>query len=349
MKPENISLSTNEKMTLISNMSTMLTAGIPILETVDSLLESSKGNQKFLLQILHEDLVQGKTISSSFAKFPKIFNKVIVNIIRASEQAGTLNVTLKDLKESIKKEAEFMDRVKGALIYPFIILIVFLLVFFLILTFVVPKIAVVFSRLTVELPLPTKILILSSNIVVGYTIPFIIFCVLIGTALFLLYRSKKRRLLIIFSSLPLISKLAREIDLTRFTRSFYLLLNAGIPITSALELTEEIVIKKEIYNAILHSKERVLAGDQLSMGLKDAKDVIPPIVIKMTEAGEKSGSLEKTMQETSEYLDYQVSNSLKTLTTLLEPLMLVVAGILIGGMMLAIVSPIYGLIGQINK
>ena len=129
----------------------------------------------------------------------------------------------------------------------------------------------------------------------------------------------------------------------------YLLLNAGIPIAAALELAQEVVVKQEVSKAVVHSKELVLAGSELSDGLKAAKDVFPNIMIKITEAGEKSGSLDKSMLDISEYLDYQVANTLKTLTTLLEPIMLVFVGVLVGGMMLAIIAPIYGLIGQVTS
>ena len=136
--------------------------------------------------------------------------------------------------------------------------------------------------------------------------------------------------------------------MTRFTRSLFLLLNAGIPITNALELTEEIVIKKDVAKAITHAKESVIAGKKLSEGFKDYKQVFPNIVLKITEAGEKSGSLDKSMQEASDYLDYQVSNSIKLVTALIEPIMLVGVGGMVGGMMLAIIAPIYGLIGQVG-
>ena len=148
--------------------------------------------------------------------------------------------------------------------------------------------------------------------------------------------------------MPYISHLAEEIDLTRFTRSLYLLLTAGLPITTALELTEKVVVKPKIQRAIKHTKLVVLGGKKLSQGLKDNRSVVPPIMIKIIEAGEKSGSLDSSMLDVSEYLDYQVSSSLKTLTALIEPLMLVLVGILVGGMMLAIIAPIYSLIGQVG-
>lgn len=347
MNTKNLSLSTSEKIGLISNLNTMLSAGIPILETVDSLLDGAKGNQKKLLEVLRDDLTQGRHVYESFAKFPRVFDKVTINLLKASEEAGTLEITLKDLKGSIQKDAEFTDKVKSALFYPMIILIVFGLVMLLMLTFVIPRISTVFLRLKVSLPLPTQILIFVSDIILKYTIPTIVATLFIVMGVVVLYRFKKRMIMGFLFSLPVVSKLVREIDLTRFCRSLYLLLSSGIPITMALDLSREVVLKNEIRRVIENSRDMVSAGKKMSEGLVTGKGIIPNIIIKIVEAGEKTGSLDKSMEDIAVYLDYEVSNSLKSLTVLLEPLMLVFVGILIGGMMLAIIAPIYGLISQV--
>lgn len=346
--PKKIRISTTEKLGLISNLATMLAAGIPILEVVDSLLEDAKGNQKKFLESLKSDLSQGNHVADAFAKFPMIFDKITVNLIKASEEAGTLDVTLDDLKASIKKDSEFSDKIRGALTYPVLIFFVFSGVLLMILIVVVPKISGVFLRLNAELPLPTKVLIWMSQLLTEYTIFVVIGILALGTVLFLVYREKKREFLHFLFMLPLVSNLAKQIDITRFSRSLYLLLNAGIPIAAALELAQDVVLKKDVAKAIRHSKEIVLSGSELSKGLKQAKDIFPSIMIKITEAGEKSGSLDKSMKDVSEYLDYQVDKTLKTLTALLEPIMLIVVGILVGGMMLSIIAPIYGLIGSVG-
>ena len=347
MKTENISLSANEKISLISNFSTMLTAGIPILEAIDSLLDGSKNNQKKILEMLRNDIAQGLHVYASFSKFPRVFNSVTVQILKAAEEAGTLEVTLRDLKDDIKKEAEFVDKVRGALIYPLFIIVVFFGVLLLMLTFVIPRISQVFLRLKVELPLPTKILIFVSNAILTYKIYALVGTILFFTFSFFLYKAKRDFLFRVLSSLPVVADLIKQIDLTKFSRSLFLLLNAGIPITTALELTQDTVTRNDIKKAIMHCHDVVVGGKKLSEGFRDEKNVIPNIMIKITEAGEHSGSLDRSMRDISEYLDYQVSNKLKTVTALIEPLMLVVVGILIGGMMLAIIAPIYGLISQV--
>lgn len=348
MKTEHISLSTSEKISFVSNLTTMLTAGISILEVIDSLLEDAKGKHKNFLEIIREDIVQGNHLYYSFSKFPRIFDKVTINLIKAAEEAGTLEITLKDLRDNIKKEVEFSDKIKSALIYPILITVVFIGVLLMILVVVVPKISIVFLRLRVNLPLPTKILIYTSDFLLHNTLYIIITLSLLFALAVFIYKRNRSILFTPFYSLPILSNLIKEIDLTRFSRSLSLLLNSGVPIIYALELTKNVVIRKETSRVIAHSIELVMAGKKLSEGFKDAKSSIPIIMIKLIEVGEKSGALEKSMQDVSEYLDYQVSNTLKTFTALLEPVMLVVIGVMVGGMMLAIIAPIYSLIGQVG-
>ena len=189
MKTQHLSLSTNDKIALISNMHTMLAAGIPILETIDSLLEDSKGGQRKLLLTLREDLSQGQHISYTFSRFPNVFDRVTVSIVKAAEEAGTLDQALKEITQNIRKEVEFNNKIKSAMIYPLFIVFVFLGVLLMILVVVVPKIATVFTRLNVPLPLPTQILIFLSNALLAYTISVIIGAVLLVAGIIFLYKN----------------------------------------------------------------------------------------------------------------------------------------------------------------
>ena len=348
MNTQNFSLKGSEKISLVSSLATMLSAGIPILEVVNSLSEDAKGNPKRILTALKAGLISGKNVSASFEQFPNVFDAVTVNVIKASEEAGTLDITLRDLKENMRKEMEFTDKIRSAMLYPAFIAVVFGGVLLLILIVVVPKIATVFVRLRTELPLPTKILIFLSNAILHNTVSVIAGAGLIGVGAYFLFKSKRNLIFDVLFSLPLISQLVKEIDLTRFSRSLHLLLSSGLPITAALELTSRVVITRETARIIRVSRDMVLSGKTLSEGFRIAKGYFPTIMIKLMEAGEKTGTLDRSMQDISEYFDYQVSNTLKTLTALLEPIMLVLVGIVVGGMMLAIIAPIYGLISQVG-
>lgn len=345
---KNISLSKKDKLTIFRSLSIMITSGIPILETLDSLIEESKGKQKAVLMQIREDISQGKTLASALEKFPNSFDTVTTNLLKAADEAGTLETNLKDIVMNIKKEIEFDDRVKTALTYPVLVLIVFFTVLLVILIFVIPRLANVFKRLKVTLPLPTQILIATSTFLTSYYPFIIIFLALTLLLSYYFYKKEKRALLNGLYSLPLLSGLARKIDFARFTRSTALLLNAGIPITEALDLSQNVLTKKEIIAVVEKAKSMVASGKKLSEAFQGYKKIIPQVIIRLTEAGEKSGTLEKTMQELSEELEIEVFNNLTTLTTLLEPILLVVIGLLVGGMMLSIIAPIYQLIGSIT-
>jgi len=346
---KSLSLSSSEKLNIIENLGTLLSAGIPILESVDSLLEETKGNTTKILETLKEDLNQGKTIAYSLTRHPKAFDPITVNLIKAAEEAGTLETALKDLTQSIKKDIDFANQVKGSMVYPILVLIVLLAVILLNLFFVIPRVSQVFTRLTVQIPLPTKILIFISNFANDNLIYVITATIFLVAASVFTFKVKKSLITGFIFSLPLISKLIMEIDITRFTRSMSLLLKSGLPIDEAIKLSEDVTSKREIKMAIEESRKLVDAGKTLSSGLKKHKKVIPGFMIRITEAGEKSGTLEKSMQELSNQFEDRVTNRLKTLTTLIEPFLLLVVGLLVGGLMLAIIAPIYNLIGQIGQ
>jgi type II secretory pathway component PulF len=348
MSTDNLRISNSEKLSLFSTISTMISAGIPILEVIDSLLEDSKGNGKKILESVRADLIQGKSLSAAFAKFPATFNKVTVNVIKASEEAGTLEVVLKDLKGQLQKDMVFIDNVKSAVTYPMVIFFLFLAVMVLILVEVMPKISTVFISLKVKLPLPTQILIFMSDLLIHNTIPVILAICFIILGFYLLFKFKRSVIMNLIFSLPVVSKLIREIDLVRFSRSMYLLLSSGITITSALSLAQEIVMKKDVGMVISEAQEIVQSGKKLSEAFKGKKAAFPGLAVKIIEAGERTGTLDKSMEEIGEYMDYQVNSTLKTLISLLEPLMLIFVGALVGGMMMSIIAPIYGLISTVG-
>jgi type II secretory pathway component PulF len=348
MKTETLTLSNSEKLGLLSNLSTMVNAGLTMAEAVESLLEDATGNLKTVLAGIEADITQGKPLHFALSKYPRIFDRVTVAIIKASEESGTIDVVLKDVKNTLKKDIEFSDKIRSSLTYPAVIMVVFFGVMTLLVTFVIPKIADVFLRLKVTLPLPTKILIGVSNLVLHYTIPTLL--VLGGSigGLIFLYKKQRKLFVSVLLNFPYISTIARQVDLTRFSRSLYLLLISAIPLYSALELTQEVVVKKEVKEAIMRAREYVASGKRLADGLRGQKG-IPSLMVKIIEVAERSGSLDKSMQDLSDYFDYQVTTTLAYMMTLLEPVILVFVGVIVGGMMMAIIAPIYNIIGQVGE
>lgn len=346
-----IRLSANDRLQFISNMSTMLSAGIPLLDVIESLLEDAKGNSRTIFLALHKDVAEGHKISESLAKYKDAFDPVVVSLIRASEEAGTLDATLKDLTRTIKKEIEFSDKVRGALTYPAMVMVVFFAIMLVILVVVIPRIADVFGRLKVELPVTTKAMIQLSNFLIHETLLFILILAAIVGSFVLLLKTQRKLLLNLFFRLPGLTSLARDIDITRLTRSLSLLLSSGIPIVNALNLSQAAVIQKDMVALVEEARSTVSAGKPLSSALKKAQKnkIVPGIIVRIVNAGEKTGTLAQSMQDIADYFDLQVSRRIKTLTTMLEPLMLVVIAVFVGGMMVSIIAPIYSMIGSITN
>ena len=238
-----VRLRNSEKLELISNLGAMLSAGIPLLETINALLDGAKGNMKIVLQVLRKDLEAGKTIANSFSNFPESFDPILINLIRGGEEAGNLEDILKDLTEKIRRDIEFYRKVKSALVYPIFVITVFFGIMIVILTFVIPRISQVFTKLKVNIPLPTRILIFLSENLLAYW-PWIIGAMIVLVAgVVILFKFKRRKIIGLLSSLPLIIRLTREIDLVGFTRSMALLLSSGIPISKSLELSKEVLVR----------------------------------------------------------------------------------------------------------
>ncbi len=343
-----VRLKSSEKLELISNLGAMLRAGIPLLESVDALLEGSRKRTKKILSALREDLQSGKTIADTFSRFPDSFDPVDINLIRGAEQAGNLEEVLKDLAETTRREIEFSRKVKGALAYPIFVIAVFVMIMIVILTFVMPRIAQVFTKLNVDIPLPTRVLIFLSELLINNWMLISGLSAGLIAGLILLYQYKRKQLLAAASSLPLVVRLTRQIDLVRFNRSLALLLSSGIPISKALELAREVLVRPELIKLLDYSQEQVMRGKKLSESLKKERGIVPEILIRMVDAGERSGNLETAFQEASDYFDGQVTDTIKTLTTLLEPVILVTVAVVVGAIMISIIAPIYNLVGQIQ-
>lgn len=337
-----------EKMSLFSNLSTMLGAGIPIAETVESLLDEAKGAKRIVLTQMRDDLTAGHHISRTFAQFPKVFDKVTVNLTKAAEESGTLETTLKDIESNLKKQMELSDKIKSAMMYPMLVMVVFAGVLLVMLLVVIPKIAKVFERLKVELALPTKLMIMLSNALIQKPVVVIAVLLTVVGGLYAFYYFKREVFFKFFFSVPGISQLVRKMDVGAFARSMYLLLSSGIPMVMSLELAEDVVRKPEMRRLIKNARNRTVAGHPFSQGLRTKGKLVPEMMVKLMEVGEKTGTLESSMQNVADHMDYQVTKGLSKFTTLLEPILLVLVAVVVGGMMMAIISPIYGLISQVG-
>ena len=343
-----IRVSDKDRQALITNLATMLNAGIPILEAVDALMADSKGGSRALLKLIQRTLDEGKPLSHAFEQAPKVFDPVTINLIKAAEEGGSLDTSLKELAQNLKRQAAFRDRLRTSLMYPAFVMVTFTAILVLILTFVIPRLGKVFTGLRVEMPPVTKFLIAVSNFLLQNYLIIIIGTIGLIVLIAVLYKANRRAVINSAMQMPLLRKLGLEIDLTRFTHSMAQLLHAGIPIVEALEFSEHVVINKKIRQTVLDCQDLVTAGRPLSEGLEKHHDVIPVMMLQLVGAAEKSGSLDGAMDELSHHFELQVRHSLKAFTTLLEPVTLVLIGLLVGGLMLAVMAPMYKMINQIT-
>lgn len=344
----NIRLSNRERLSIFSDLATMLAAGIPILECLDSMLSDAKGHPKKALRIMRDSLDNGRQLSQALERMPQAFDSINVNLIKAAEIGGTLETTLKDMVVATKKEMAFSDQLKSTMVYPLFVMAVFTGIVVLMLTFVIPRVAKVFGSLNEPMPAITKFMIKASNIFNAHWLLIVIaFGLLIILAVFLIKTYTKNFLKLLFK-LPFLKQLGINIDLTRFTRSFGLLLDAGVDIVEALQLSRNVVTNQSIEKVITQMIKDVDGGNPLVHSLSDKNSAVPPIMVRSIKTAETSGTLVATLGNLNEYFDDQVTQTIKVLSSLIEPVLILVVGILVGSLMISIIIPIYSMISNIN-
>lgn len=342
-------LKTKDRLGIFTDLSTMLTAGIPILEAIESMEQDSKGNVKKILSFIKRAITNGIPLSRAIEQMPHAFDPVSINLIRSAEAGGTLEETLKDIVESTKKEMAFSEQLRNTLIYPLFVMILFLGIVILMLTFVIPRVAEVFSSMNVKEPEITKIMIKTSKYFNSHWLMIIFVFVILIILAGVLINYNKRLITRLILRIPFLHSLGTNIDLARFTRSFGLLMSAGVPIIESLKLSERVVQKKEIISVIQQMQTDVAAGKSLTISMRKPKSIIPSVMWRSLRTAESSGTLDKTLQNLTEHFDDQVSQSLKVLSSLFEPVLILIVGIMVGFLMISIIAPIYSMISQINS
>ena len=348
MKASGIQLKGRDKLSLFSDMSTMLTAGIPIAEIIESLQSDARGKMKRVLTVLRSSITNGEPLSKGMEHFPKTFDPVTLNTLRAAEAGGTLEETLQDIVRTLKKELAFSSTIRTAMIYPAFIGVIFTGIVLLMLTFVIPRISQVFNGMHVDIPPLTQFMFNMSDAFLAHWLIISAAAIVVVFLASLFVRANSRIIIQLLLEIPGLRQLGLNIDLARMTRSFALLLRSGLPLDEALVLSKRVVRKPQIVRLIEHMQHNVETGEALGAGLRNGKFAIPPIMARSITTAETSGTLEQTMQNLAEYFDEQVTESLKAATSLLEPVMIVVIGLMVGGLMITIIAPIYNLISQVS-
>jgi type IV pilus assembly protein PilC len=323
-------------------LATMIGAGIPLLECLEILAEQaeSRGFKRAVQQVI-EEIRGGSDLSQALGLHPKVFTEIYCSMVRAGEASGQLNEILLRLAEYLEASAKLKREIKAAMTYPVISLVmVFGITAFLMLV-IVPKFKEIFDGLGVELPGITKAvmntaLFLRDNVLLcGGAIAGMV----VGLMMFKKSKPGKRFFDRFVLRVPIFGPLFRKVALSRFSRTFSTLIKSGVPIVAALEIVAETSGNTVIESAVNNAVESVKAGNTLSEPLSKEK-VFPPMVTRMIGIGERSGALETLLAKISEFYDQQVEAEVKALTSLIEPLLIGVMGVIVGGIVMAVFLPI---------
>jgi type IV pilus assembly protein PilC len=330
--------------------STMIDAGLPIVQCLSILSEQSES--KVLRQVtdgIARDVEGGSTLADAFRKHPRTFNDLFVNMLQAGEAAGILDTVLQRLATYIEKAASLKRKVKSAMVYPTTIISVAVLVIIFMMTFVIPTFATMFEQLGAELPLPTKIVLAMSNFTQRYVL--LILAALIGLvfALRAVYRTDRGSQVIdrLMLKIPVAGTLIRKVAVARFTRTLGTLVSAGVPILEGLRITARSAGNRVVEGAVMQAREAVTAGRPLSEPLRTAP-VFPPMVTHMISVGESTGSLDQMLSKIADFYDDEVDSAVSALMSLLEPVMIVFLGVIIGGLVVALYLPIFKIVTLIK-
>lgn len=325
-------------------LATMVSSGLVLSEAID-ILEEQQTNKTFnkALNDISQNIKGGITLAQAMGKYPDIFPHLYVNLVKAGEASGKLDSVLLQMADGLEKQREFQAKIKGAMIYPVVVISMMFVVMLIMMIFVIPKLLTLYKQSTVELPLPTKILIATSNFFTNYW--WVIIILLIGGIIGLKRWRKTPEGDLLYSKLllkiPIVGKIIINVTLTNFTRTFGLLSSAGIPLLESIgivsDLTDNLVFKNALKDSYLGVEKGLPFSSLLS------SNVFPKIVSQMIRVGEETGKIDEIFLKLSEFFESESDHMVKNLTVAIEPIVLIILGIGVAFLVLSIIMPIYKL------
>jgi type IV pilus assembly protein PilC len=330
--------------------SVMIDAGLPLVQCLEILAnqQEHKNFQKILLQV-RQDVEAGSTLADAMRRHPKAFDNLYVNMIAAGEAGGILDVILQRLSTYIEKAVKLRNQVRAALIYPIAVIVIAAIVVAVILLKVIPTFAALFTSLGAELPMPTRVVIFCSNFLARYWWAFV---ALIAAGVFAFrryYATYKGRRVVDGTMLkaPIIGMILRKIAVARFCRTLATLTSSGVPILEALDITARTSGNAIVEDAIMGVRKSVEGGKTIVEPLRES-GVFPNMVVQMIGVGEQTGALDAMLNKIAEFYEDEVDVAVAGLVKLLEPLMIFILGIVIGGIVIAMYLPMFTLINKIG-
>lgn len=325
-------------------LATMINSGLVLSEAMEILVEqqSNKTFQKALVEITH-DINGGLALAQALSKYPDIFPRLYVNLVRSGESSGKLDTVLLQLADGLEKDREFRARVRGAMIYPAIVLTMMVAVITIMMVFVIPKLVALYAQSTIELPLPTRILIGMSNLFTNYWWLGIIILVSVAVGIKKWQQTPEGNLFIgkLMLKTPIVGKIITNVTLTNFNRTFGLLTSAGIPLLESIGIVSDLTENPLFKNALKDAYAGVEKGLPFSSLL--TVNIFPKIVSQMIKVGEETGKVDEIFFKLAEYFESESDHLIKNLTVAIEPLVLIILGIGVAFLVISIILPIYKL------
>jgi type IV pilus assembly protein PilC len=334
----------------VRQFSVMIDAGLPLVQCLD-ILGTQEEDRNFAAVILdtRTSVESGASLADAMRKHPKTFDPLFTNMIAAGEAGGILDTILKRLATYIEKAVKLSGQVKSAMIYPVAIVIIAGLVVGVILWKVIPTFAALFSGLGADLPMPTRVVIALSNNLVRY-FPFLFIgagAAIYGFKTYYGTPNGRRTIDAISLKLPVLGNIMRKIAVARFCRTLSTLISSGVPILDGLEITAKTAGNAIIEDAIMVTRKSIERGETISVPLKETK-VFPPMVTQMIGVGEATGALDTMLGKIADFYEEEVDTAVAGLLTLLEPIMIAVLGVTVGGIVIAMYMPIFDLISKLT-
>ena len=329
---------------------TMINSGLPLIQCLEIL--SSQVENRHLARIVQEvssDVEAGSTLSDSMAKHQRVFSPLFINMVAAGEAGGILDRVLYRLADYLEKSNNIRRKVKGALVYPAVVMSVAVCVTLFLLVFVIPTFAQLFESSGLDLPLPTRITIAASAFVMKAWPWLLTGLVLLIGGLQRYYRTEKGEYRIdkIMLGVPKIGELLRKASIARFSRTLGTLLSSGVSILDAMEITATTSGNRVIQEAVISSRSSIASGNTISEPLSKM-DIFPPMVVDMIRVGEETGKLDGMLGKIADFYEEEVDVAVETLTSILEPVLIVGIGLIVGGMVISMYMPIFRLASAIG-
>jgi type IV pilus assembly protein PilC len=326
--------------------STMINAGLPLVQALDILAGQSESPAlRDVTKAVVFDVESGNTVADALRKHPKAFTDLYVNMVAAGEAGGILDTILMRLAVFMEKNDALVRKVKGAMIYPGVIMSVAAIAITVLLIFVIPTFERMFASVNMALPLPTRIVIGASRFLQGYW--WAVIAVVVGLAVSLkkYYATSDGKLKIdrLMLQMPVLGDVLRKSAVSRFTRTLGTLISSGVSILEGLEITAKTAGNRVIQDAIMESRASIAGGETISAPLKKSQ-VFPPMVISMIAVGEQTGGLDEMLTKIADFYDEEVDAAVSNLLAMMEPLMIVFLGVVVGGMVVAMYLPIFDMV-----